>query len=191
MGGFGSGRWGWYRKKTTVEECAVINIDQLIRAGLLKHSAGRIEWTSPNGKMNQLGYLLKPTDVPTCLYLYLSYSYGQGEARSQPVTLLSKPMRFGGRGWFFFCPMWCNRWVRCIYLPGQGKEFGCRSCHGLTYESAQSHDSRCDVFRRNPEALRAAVEGGSLLAMGFFLAQQRRWERKWSALRGVTITGIP
>jgi hypothetical protein len=33
MGGFGSGRWGWHSKKTTVEDCKALDLHQLAREG--------------------------------------------------------------------------------------------------------------------------------------------------------------
>jgi hypothetical protein len=44
MGGTGSGRWRWHTPKRTVEDCASIDIDGLIRAGLFDRDAGIIEW---------------------------------------------------------------------------------------------------------------------------------------------------
>src|SRR5690349_1105274 len=81
----------------------------------------------------------------------------------EPITLLSKPQHFGGVRWHFFCPRWCKRWVRRLYFF-PGKWFGCRTCHKLSYRSVQEHDSRLDVFRRNPAVLKAALQAGSLLA---------------------------
>jgi hypothetical protein len=31
--------------------------------------------------------------------------------------------------------------------------FACRHCHGLTYRTAQEHDTRVDTARRRPERL--------------------------------------
>src|SRR3989304_2723913 len=126
MGGLGSGRWGWYRRKTRVEECAVLDLDAWVTAGLLDNRTGHVEWTSTEGGTgNSLSYRLSPTDVPDCKYLYIFYSDGKGGLESEPVTLLSKPQRFGGVRWCFFCPRWCKRWVRKLYLPPGKSLFGC------------------------------------------------------------------
>ncbi len=39
-----------------------------------------------------------------------------------------------------------------------GHYFGCRHCHRLTYESAQTHDTRVSALRRNPARLAAILE---------------------------------
>jgi hypothetical protein len=188
MGGYGNGRWGWHTRKRTVEECGVLDIDALIGAGLLNSHTGLIEWTNPmSGEKNAITYQLKPTDVPTCLYLYILYKTNQEDPVRQPITLLSKPQPFGGVRWYFFCPMWYDRWVRRLYSR-PGKRFGCRSCHELTYASAQEHDSRCDVFRQNPQLLYAAVQANSMSAFRFVLKNDSRWKGR---RLGVTITGIP
>lgn len=57
--------------------------------------------------------------------------------------------RFGG----------LRRWRRCqygrrvtkLYLARRTDRFACRTCHDLTYRSAQEHDKRVDFFRRNPD----------------------------------------
>ncbi len=44
--------------------------------------------------------------------------------------------------WWFACPLVvngraCGRRVRMLYLPPNGRYFGCRGCHDLTYRSCQ------------------------------------------------------
>ncbi|MCI0460572.1 MAG: hypothetical protein L0Z62_26765 [Gemmataceae bacterium] len=52
----------------------------------------------------------------------------------------------------------CLRRVAKLYLPPGVPYFGCRTCHNLTYESAQTHDKRVDRLRRDPELLGAVLE---------------------------------
>jgi len=195
MGGCGSGRWGWYIGKRTVEETGIIDIDALIEAGLMEHKSGVIEWMNPaSGVRNHLRYLLVPTDNPSRFMLGLFYTLSwrsRSEKHAQRIALVSKPQRLGGVRWYFFCPMSCNRIVRKLYCV-LGTGYACRHCQKLTYTSCKEHDSRRGVFRHNPERLRAAVKAGLLLAMGYSLAQERRRERKLLALTsGVTITSMP
>jgi hypothetical protein len=55
--------------------------------------------------------------------------------------------RLGGVRWWFKCPMVCSngrpcgRRVQMLYLPPNGRQFGCRGCHHLWYES-QRQDAR-------------------------------------------------
>ncbi len=53
MGGYGSGRWGWYTPKLTVEDCLILDVNPLQRQGLFSKPApdkgavgGAMRWTS-------------------------------------------------------------------------------------------------------------------------------------------------
>lgn len=48
--------------------------------------------------------------------------------------------------------------MRKLYLPPGAQYFGCRSCYDLTYESAQTHDSRVNRLMKDPVALVRALE---------------------------------
>jgi len=188
MGGFGSGRRGWPRRKVRVEECRVFDLDQWVAAGLLDYRSGRIEWVSPSMEMTTpLAYLVRPTDVPTCLYLYLRSLDGGEESKWKPITLLCKPQHFGGVRWHFFCPRSCGRWVRKLYRPPSIKFLGCRICHELSYRSVQEHGSRLAAFRRNPSLLDAALRAGSLYAAIYVAREAFRWQPK----SVVSITEVP
>jgi hypothetical protein len=57
----------------------------------------------------------------------------------QTVALISSAANLGGRRWWFRCPA-CGARVHRLHLPGRGtvvREFKCRACHNLSYESAQ------------------------------------------------------
>jgi len=53
--------------------------------------------------------------------------------------------------WLFCCPSDCGRRVRKLYAAPRWMTFTCRQCGGLTYRSTQTHDSRVDLARRDPE----------------------------------------
>jgi len=187
MGGLGSGRWGQPRK-VRVEECTVLDLDAWVAAGLLDYRSGQIEWVSPSmGMTPPLAYLIRPTDVPTCHYLYLRSLDGGEESKWKPLTLVGKPQPFGGVRWHFSCPSACGHWVRKLYRPPSITFFGCRICHELTYQSTQEHGSRLALLRRNPALLDAALEAGSLCAAGYVARGALRWQSKSI----VTITEVP
>ena len=59
-----------------------------------------------------------------------------------PVRLQETRPTFGGKRWWFTCPLTvngvaCNRRVGKLYLPPGTRYFGCRHCYDLTYWSAQ------------------------------------------------------
>lgn len=68
--------------------------------------------------------------------------------RSQLISLDATPANLGGQRWWFLCPG-CSARVHRLHMPGRGsgaREFKCRGCHSLSYESAQSSRSFSRVF---------------------------------------------
>jgi hypothetical protein len=180
MGGFGSGRWGWHSKKAVVEDCKTLDLNQLAREG--SSVAGRtasLRWLRGEEETGSIGYAVRPRAGG--LLLVLSYRWSRADGQGQPVELpipleTTRP-RFGGLRWWGRCPLAvngvaCRRRVAKLYLPPEERYFGCRTCHRLTYHSAQTHDKRVDALRKNPERLaaivadpRAALDGQLLLAL--------------------------
>jgi hypothetical protein len=122
MGGLGSGRWGGYRKRLTVEQCAVLDVRQL-RA--------------------TLGAAV---DLTTAQAITLSYTAIPGEPPVvATVWLVTTTRPQGGQHLRLLCPIIrngepCNRRVEKLYLPPAGsgeRYFGCKPCHRLTHRSSQ------------------------------------------------------
>jgi hypothetical protein len=74
--------------------------------------------------------------------LTLDYSWIKRDDTKVPmkytVTLVSTSCNFGGKRWWFICPLTCggvvcNRRVSKLYSLGQW--FGCRRCGGFAYDS--------------------------------------------------------
>jgi hypothetical protein len=55
MGGFGSGNWYRFDKKTTVEESLAVTIRDF-RGRIHRHSAGTFTWTWATGNKSSVGY---------------------------------------------------------------------------------------------------------------------------------------
>jgi hypothetical protein len=69
------------------------------------------------------------------------------------VRLVSTLPSYGGRPWWFLCPLErkdgrASRRVAQLYLPPGGKYFGSRQAHGLTYKSCQESGKYDGLFRR-------------------------------------------
>ena len=166
MGGFGSGRWGWHRKRTSVEDCMTLDLHQLARQG--SFVAGRtasLRWLLGEQEVGSIGDMVRPRGDG--LLPVLSYRWRRMDEEWQsielPIPLETTQPRFGGLRWWGRCPLAvsgvaCCRRVAKLYLPPGERFFGCRVCHGLTYHSAQTHDKRVDALRRNLELLDAIME---------------------------------
>jgi hypothetical protein len=137
MGGFGSGNWyRWNTRKSTVEESLVLAMREFRGR---PHAAGTLTWTWTSGAQSSVGWFVSWGDVPT---LTVHYRWRDSEDVRIPIRLQTTPTQFGGRRYWFTCPLIvggvaCNRRVGKLYLPPGARYFGCRTCHRLTYRSCQ------------------------------------------------------
>jgi len=190
MGSWGSGRWGYHRKATTVEECHVLDLGEFARKGVfVPWYTSSVSWLRGEEVVAAIGYTVRPAGDG--LILQLSYRWTRtgeaGEDVELPIRLVTTPLHFGGRRWWGICPLAvngqaCNQRVGKLYLPPGGRYFGCRHCYRLTYRSVQEHDKRVDALRRNPAALNAilADPAAQLLSGRVLLAIKaliRPWKR--------------
>ncbi len=138
MGGFGSGKWHRFDKKSTVEESLVVATRDF-RGRIHPHSASTLTWISANGHKCSIGYFVTWAHSPT---ITLDYRRQESEDVRIPIRLQTTPTQFGGERWWFTRPLIvngvaCNRRVGKLYLPPWAQYFDCRKCHGLTYRSCQ------------------------------------------------------
>ena len=83
------------------------------------------------------------------------------------VRLVSTRPNYGGRRWWFLCPL-VRRRVAKLYLPPGGRLFGSREAYGLTYAFCQASGSpliasiAADVGASVPRVRRAMRSMGFL-----------------------------
>lgn len=65
-------------------------------------------------------------------YMIVSYD-AEGKFYRYSVKLRETTPFFGGKRYWFLCPLNCNRRVGVLYLVNG--HFGCRYCHGVVYRS--------------------------------------------------------
>lgn len=164
MGGYGSTRWDWHRKKTAIEDCLSISTTYLLREGLLKREkdvSGVFDWRD---RKSSVGFSLQRLrDKPL---LRLRYT-ASGESVDTVYPMIATDPHFGGVRWWFVCPLIvngqaCRRRVGKLYLPPGHQDFGCRHCYGLSYRSRQEYDKRVAFYRHHPEVLKAELASGLL-----------------------------
>ena len=86
------------------------------------------------------------SDSPSVRFVYTQTNpEGEKTELDYRVWLHAVSCRFGGRRFYFVCPLVrnnvpCSRKVSVMYLDG--KWFGCRKCHNLAYGSQQEPRSR-------------------------------------------------
>lgn len=170
------GRYNW-SSRHTVENCRVISIIKLKEWGYFKgvseievdsnYGSGGIKWTNSSGEeTGNIGISMNININKGELYLrytWTSNATGEKEEFNYPVTLIPSSCHFGGRRWWFICPLttngvYCGKRVGRLYLPPNGKYFGCRYCYNLTYQSCKEHDKRIDALSKNPELFLASLK---------------------------------
>jgi len=141
-----------YSDRLTVEQCKSISTKFLKQNQLL------------NGDVRLSGCAWKQTESIAFVVStieddkYIRFVYIETDKKTTERTkcdykahLTWTPCHFGGRRWWFICPMEvdgedCNRRVGVLYLPND-KSFGCRHCHNLTYRSCQESHQFDRFFR--------------------------------------------
>jgi hypothetical protein len=150
MGGMGSGNRFRYDTKATVEESLSLAMKEL-RKRLYVGAAGMLTWTWNRGGQSSIRFYVAGSDDRPIVTL--QYRWNDKEDVKIPIRLEATPTQFGGRRWWFICPLIvrgiaCNRRAGKLYLPPGVKYFGCRKCHDLTYRSAQEAHQRERLFAR-------------------------------------------
>jgi hypothetical protein len=159
MGGPGSGcHYQWWRsgKKDVVEDCRSLDANRWMREGILKAGVrhfGQWGWYRDATRkeiVSSISYEVNTIDVVTP-WVRLFYKMTRtGEAFDYRIALRFTWPHFGGRRWWFTCPLLCRgalcgRRVGKLYLGG--RYFGCRQCHGLTYTSCQESHKYDGLYR--------------------------------------------
>jgi hypothetical protein len=120
MGGLGSGNWfRWQEPKVTIEESLSVAVRDF-RGRIYPWANGTLCWTSSHsGKKSSVGWQVTGREV---LVLTLNYRWRDGEDVQVPVWLQTTPTQFGGKRWWFTCPLIlngvaCRRRAGKLYLP--------------------------------------------------------------------------
>lgn len=153
MGGARSGRWGG---RPVVEVCRSVTIGSLTAGRRIEPGdclRANIEWG--DGFALECGIRVEPEGDKALAVLF----YG---GRRQDVPLVSRAMRFGGRRWWFLCPVYLDP-VGALYLPAPASAFASRAAHRLGYRSQRV--DRAGRLARRIIALQRALgdDGGYLL----------------------------
>jgi hypothetical protein len=142
MGGFGSGSWRRWDKRSTVEERRQIDVRRWQREGLFEATPRYISWAwyRQGEQIASISARTSNSEVE------LSYAYRRnGDEDNEKSVNYTIPLswtecNFGGKRAWFICPgvvkgRVCGRRVAKLYLGGG--YFLCRHCHDLSYNSRQ------------------------------------------------------
>lgn len=138
MGGYSSGRYR-VRNRGTVDAAIRLDIRYMRRQGFLQPGAVtsgtlRWSWTATGEERGSVSVTVNLTS-PEAGVVVVRFSL-DGDPRVQEIDLVSRPMRYGGRRYYFRCP---RQGRLCEILPMNSGVFASRQAHRLTYQS-QSAD---------------------------------------------------
>jgi len=117
-------------KKLTVEECEYLNISTITY--YLKYNGH----SSQRSIADELARLSQKS---------LSNEFA-GVPRFRLLFTTTR-CHFGGVRYWFLCPS-CRKRIGKLYTPLSGREFKCRHCYNLTYESSQVHNQRVTALAK-------------------------------------------
>ena len=152
MGGYGSTRFGKYRKMTTVETTFILGIKNLSEVLPSPMHPG-MEWfchlpifrASVDLLIAEIRLDLRRPDFP---HLILQFTHPESQRHTTSrITLQAIPAPRQGYQYHFVCPARkhprCHQLRRHLYLPLSQDAFSCIVCAGpLTYLSSQQNHSR-------------------------------------------------
>ena len=187
MGGYGSTRWAWHIKATTVEESRSLDCVSFRRKGFFRahsYQTGTVTWKDYlDREIASLGFSVSTGIVDGFMelnYVLSGLNGGENQKFRYKVPLQTTQPNFGGLRWWFTCPL-CNRRVRKIYRPPLAEKYLCRHCHRLTYRSSQESDQRVSNMRRlGPMGILHRMNSGNFddLIYGFKALPDWIWQRK-------------
>ena len=133
MGGWGSGRTGG---RVTIEGCGSLRLSVRDLRGLLRHASdGVASWIS-YGQGDEHLMTVVVEARPQFGYLRLRHpsraSERSEEQMDYTVGLTWTTPSFGGRRWWFSCPVSGHR-CAVLYLPRGARRFGSAKAYGLAY----------------------------------------------------------
>ena len=145
------GTWRKTLSRFTVEQCRVLSAATLMREGRLRpnfRASYAITWGIGELQTNIGCEVTTGVDAGTLTLCYRRLC--DGEVLNYIVRLTTTPLPWGGRKWWFVCPLTkhdvpCRRRVGKLYLLG--RYFACRHCHELTYQSCQESHRRQRIIR--------------------------------------------
>ncbi len=153
----------WSQRGVT-DECLTLSVIALTRAGAFKKGPGSV-WNSTReynkseitSRLNVF-VLSSALNEQTLLLYYDLIDPASGAKLPVKCSVrltTTTPPNFGGLRYWFICPLVsngqpCQRRIGRLYLPRDGRYFGCRKCYNLTYRSQRTHNKKNDALMKLP-----------------------------------------
>ncbi len=147
------GQWYGYGEKTELDGMLKVDAAALNKWGYFAgFRSGSLSWThTGSGQKSSISISVDTmSNYPHARLWYTVTDSWSGEKRDKDykVELDTTPCYFGGKRWWFICPLVvngssCGRRARTLYKGGD--YFGCRVCQRLCY-SAQNENHRYGMY---------------------------------------------
>lgn len=137
MGGVGSGRYGG---RPIVEDALALDLAVLLRKKLISTGstvASSLHWrnTRTGAETASIGYRCTMTaEAGIFSAEYTVTRFGERTQVSLSIGLVSTPQPFGGRRWWWICPVTGRRATK-LFKPSGGDRFASRYAWRLAYRS--------------------------------------------------------
>jgi hypothetical protein len=176
MGAYGSGNHGG---RPALEAGRALDLYWLLRQGLARpgRSAGSVSWTnSRTGRETaSLGYEAQIGKIGGSVrlrYTITSPWTGKRTAYDQRIGLVTTPQPFGGRRWWWLCPL-SGDLVARLHMPAGGGPFASRRAHRLAYRSQR--EGPWDRALRRAYKLRRRLGSTGIIGDGIVKPKGMRW----------------
>jgi hypothetical protein len=162
MGGLGSGQWPRWQAKDTVQRHLGLDIRDWQRRKFLRPGLG-FSWGWWTREGSHVAAVHVQVQEERVLLTYrLRHGGAEWQAIEEPMALTWTPCHYGGQRPWFLCPgEGCDRRVAILY--GAGRNFRCRHCYHLAYDS-QRQDRPARWIARAQQTRRRLGGSASLLA---------------------------
>jgi len=166
MGGYGSGRPAL---RAVIDQQRRFDVRRLRKSRpLLPGTAGVWTWTRDGDATGQMQYRIEHTSIE---FRYrVTEDESEGEDVCIVVPLRSRRCRFGGSRAYMLCPC-CFKAREVIVMTTSGRQWGCRTCLRLRYQSQRL--APADRMQRRADTLydRAGTDYGEGMVL------KRKWMR--------------
>jgi hypothetical protein len=176
MGGFGSGRSGGH---PTTEDGLTLSLWKLIRDGFFRPGCawgGSITWTNTatGEQVGSIGYEAHLGRESGRVRLRYTSTGWDGDRRESDywIGLSTTPQPFGGRRWWFICPLTGRRAAK-LYLPHGASTFASRLAYRLAYRSQR--ETAHDRALRRAFKLRSRLGGDGGIGDDIAKPKWMRW----------------
>lgn len=148
------------RRRVCLQEGLYLDLNDLARGGLIQRGMRtdprKIRWTHPQEGEIASGFVGADMRGPLEWWLHVRI----GKEYSQLIALVGQPRRFGGRQWYFVCPI-TKRSVSVVWKPDGAEQFCSRQAWGSQVAYLSQFGSLVDRAHLGKAKVKSQLLGNS------------------------------